>query len=217
MSTDGTTPTQRERAALCDLFVDVGPDAPTLSGEWTTRDLAAHLVIREGRPDAAIGLVVGRLGGYTGRVQAAAAEQPWERLVATVRSGPPRWSPMRIAPVDRAVNTIEFFVHHEDVRRATEPWTVRELDAALRADLRSSLGRIAKVFGRASSVGFELVAVDTDETEPLVAKRADQGVTVTGGIGELVLFMYGRGDHAELDFNGDAGSIEALRTTAFGI
>ncbi len=46
-----------ERAALADLMLEVGPDSPTLCGDWTTRDLAAHLVLRERRPEAA-GLVV---------------------------------------------------------------------------------------------------------------------------------------------------------------
>ena len=37
----------RERMGLCDLFVELGPDAPTLCEGWTTADLAAHLVLRE--------------------------------------------------------------------------------------------------------------------------------------------------------------------------
>jgi uncharacterized protein (TIGR03083 family) len=51
---DTAAPTlaRAERAALCDLFDEVGPDAPTLCAGWTTRDLAAHLVIRERRADA---------------------------------------------------------------------------------------------------------------------------------------------------------------------
>ena len=53
-----TSPVRRERYALCDTFEAVGPDAPTLCTPWRTRDLAAHLVIREGRPDAAVGLLV---------------------------------------------------------------------------------------------------------------------------------------------------------------
>ena len=58
-------PAQTERAALCELFAEVGPDAHTLCGEWTTRDLAAHLVVRERRPDAAIGIIVSKAAGYT--------------------------------------------------------------------------------------------------------------------------------------------------------
>jgi hypothetical protein len=35
-----------ERAQLSDLFDELGPQAPTLLTPWTTRDLAAHLVLR---------------------------------------------------------------------------------------------------------------------------------------------------------------------------
>jgi hypothetical protein len=37
----------RERRELCDLLIQLGPDAPTLCEGWTTADLAAHLVLRE--------------------------------------------------------------------------------------------------------------------------------------------------------------------------
>ena len=105
-----------ERSALADLMLEVGPDAPTLCGTWTTRDLAAHLVVRATRPDAAAGIVLGPLASYTEKVMAAVARRPWADLVAEVRSGPPRWSPLSLAALDRATNTIEYFVHHEDVR-----------------------------------------------------------------------------------------------------
>ena len=39
-----------ERHDLCDTFLEVGPEAPTLCSPWRTRDLAAHLVLREHRP-----------------------------------------------------------------------------------------------------------------------------------------------------------------------
>ena len=48
----------KERAALCDTLEKYGPDAPTLCAGWLTLDLAAHLVAREARSDAAIGLVL---------------------------------------------------------------------------------------------------------------------------------------------------------------
>ena len=37
----------QERLALCDLFDELGADAPTLLDGWTARDLAAHIVQRE--------------------------------------------------------------------------------------------------------------------------------------------------------------------------
>src|SRR4051812_32989801 len=58
-----------ERAALADLMAALGPDAPTLCTGWTTRDLAAHLIVRATRPDAAAGIMLAGLAGYTKRVQ----------------------------------------------------------------------------------------------------------------------------------------------------
>ena len=58
------TPTSlvsQQRISLAELLLEVGPDAPTLCEGWTARDLVAHLVIREGRPDAAIGILGGPL------------------------------------------------------------------------------------------------------------------------------------------------------------
>ncbi|WP_461013210.1 maleylpyruvate isomerase N-terminal domain-containing protein, partial [Trueperella pyogenes] len=45
-----------ERRRLADLLLAKGPDAPTLCEGWFTRDLAAHLWIREHRLDAAVGM-----------------------------------------------------------------------------------------------------------------------------------------------------------------
>ena len=82
------SPAAVERASLCDLFLEVGPDAPTLCGDWTTRDLAAHLVVRERRPDAAAGIVCRSVAGYSEKVRVAETERPWTELVERVRSGP---------------------------------------------------------------------------------------------------------------------------------
>jgi uncharacterized protein (TIGR03083 family) len=38
---------KRERVLFADLLARVGPDEPTLCAGWTTRDLAAHIVVRE--------------------------------------------------------------------------------------------------------------------------------------------------------------------------
>ena len=70
-----------ERRGLCDLLLEVGPDAPTLCTGWTTRDLAAHLVVRESRPDASLGIVLPPLSGWTHRVQSGAARLDYAELV----------------------------------------------------------------------------------------------------------------------------------------
>ena len=81
---------QSERGVLCDLFTDLGPEAPTLCAGWTTADLAAHLVARERRPDSGPGLVWPPLAGHTDKVRRSIRDRtPWVELVATVRRGPP--------------------------------------------------------------------------------------------------------------------------------
>ena len=75
------TAAQRERAALVQTLRAVGPDAPTLCEGWTTRDLAAHLVVRERRLDATLGIMVPFLAGYTEKVQdKVARSKSWDDL-----------------------------------------------------------------------------------------------------------------------------------------
>jgi uncharacterized protein (TIGR03085 family) len=212
----GTYPAQRERAALCDLFTEVGPDAPTLCGGWTTRDLAAHLVVREHRPDAAIGIVIPKAAGHTAKVQAdVAAGTKWPDLIETIRSGPPKWSPTRIAALDKATNTVEFFVHHEDVRRAGGTWEPRELDDELSEALHSTAEKMAKRLVKSSPVG--IVLETGGDHDPIIAKKAEPSVTVTGGIGELVMFVFGRQAHSQVSVSGDETSIELVQHAKFGI
>ncbi|MFM8483900.1 MAG: maleylpyruvate isomerase family mycothiol-dependent enzyme, partial [Actinomycetota bacterium] len=104
-----SNPARTERDLICDLFTEYGPDAPTLCAGWTTRDLAAHIAVRERRPDAAAGILIKPLSSYGDRVRTRTAARDWARLVATIRSGPPRLSPMRLAAIDRLANTVEFF------------------------------------------------------------------------------------------------------------
>jgi uncharacterized protein (TIGR03085 family) len=210
-----TIPARRERAELCELFLELGPDEPTLCGDWTTRDLAAHLVVRERRPDAAIGIVVSKAAGYTDRVQAGVADTEWADLVETVRSGPPFWSPTRLAKVDELANTVEFFVHLEDVRRAQPTWESRTLDADLVDALYGVLAKMSKRLVKSSPVG--IVLEPDDAHGPIVAKQADPSVTVRGPVGELVMFVYGRQTHSRVELFGDDASIESVSAASFGI
>jgi uncharacterized protein (TIGR03085 family) len=212
---DDVRPARRERLRLCDLFDEVGPDAPTLSGDWTTRDLAAHLVMRERRPDGAVGILVPKAAGYAEKVQAGIAEKDWDDLVETVRSGPPKWSPQRIGKVDELTNTAEFFVHHEDVRRATDPWEPRELEDDLTNGLYGVLKTLGKQLAKSSPVGIEVAP--NDEHDPIILKRAEPSVTVRGPVGELVMFMYGRQDHSAVECFGDDESVAEARQASFGV
>ena len=182
-----------ERSALADLMAEVGPDAPTLCGTWTTRDLAAHLVVRATRPDAAAGIVLGPLASYTEKVMASVARRPWADLVAEVRTGPPRWSPQSLAALDRATNTIEYFVHHEDVRRAADTWEPRVLDDAAVAALWAEAARASTYLLRRSPVSVVLAPTDGPAAgQQRVVKKGARPVTLVGPVAEIVLATYGR-------------------------
>lgn len=204
-----------ERAALSELFVQVGPDAPTLCEGWTTRDLAAHVVIREGRPDAALGIVIPAASGWTARVQRGAAERPWPELVERVRTGPPWWSPTRLARVDEAANGVEMFIHHEDVRRAQPDWAPRVLPVATQDELWRRLPGLAKVSLRKLRIGLVLVRRDTGER--LVAHTGAPTADLTGDPAELLLYLGGRGAHAVVNLTGEPAAVDALASATLAL
>jgi len=200
-----------ERAELSDLLDQLGPSEPTLCAGWTTRDLAAHLVVRESRLDASVGIVVHAFAGYLERVQQRLAARPFELVVGRLRTGPPRWSPYRIAPIGEAANNIEFFVHHEDVRRAQPDWKPRIIDAATDDLLWRRTRRMARLVLRSAPVGVELVRSDTGEHCTAKAPQDDAPtVTITGPAQELLLYLFGRYSHALVDRDGAAATFEAL-------
>ncbi len=186
-------------------MVLTGPDMPTLCGEWTVRDLAAHLVIRERRPDSAPGILLSPLAGYTESVRRKAAEAPFDELVDKVRSGPPIWSPLR--PVDALVNMTEMFVHHEDIRRGTAGWEPRTLDPADEAKLWSALKRMARMSYRSAKVG---VILANPQGERITAKKTgNREVVLTGPASELLLHAFGR-DQVRLDATGASDDVAAV-------
>ena len=205
---------QRERAGLCELFDRVGPDVATLCDGWTTRDLAAHLVVRERRPDAALGIVARPFARHAERVRLREASRPWPSLVGRVRNGPPRWSPFAFGPVDRAANTVEYFVHHEDVRRGLPDWQPRTLDPDLDRVLWATASRMGRLLVRRAPCG---VVLRTESSDAVTVRRGSPTVEVIGAPGELVLFVYGRQAHARVELIGPAASCDALRAASFGI
>lgn len=180
---------ETERLALCDLFAERGPDAPTLCGDWRTRDLAAHLALRDRRPDAAAGILVGPLAAYTERVQAGFAARPWDELVRLVRTGPPVWSPFALPVLAELVNSAEYLVHHEDVRRGGADWAPRPPEERRDAAAWAALGRVGRLAYRRSPVGVVLRRPDGAEH---VARRGPDQVAVVGEPVELLLHAFGR-------------------------
>ncbi|MDC7339504.1 TIGR03085 family metal-binding protein [Streptomyces lydicus] len=209
-----STHAKRERLLLADLLESAGPDAPTLCENWTTRELAAHLVVRERRPDAAGGILVKPLAARLERVQAEFAARPYEELLRLIRTGPPRLSPFALKPIDEASNTVEFYVHAEDVRRAQPDWAPREPDPVFADALWSRIERMARVLGRKSPVGLVLRRPDG---RTAVAHRGTPVVTVVGEPGELTLFAFGRQDAAHVELDGDKDAVARLMTAQLGV
>jgi uncharacterized protein (TIGR03085 family) len=178
-----------ERRALADLFQQVGPDAPTLCGDWTTRDLLAHLIVRERRPDAAGGILISALARRTEQVQGRIAAKPYGELVETFRAGAPLWTPLGWPVIGDQANMFEFFIHHEDVRRAQDEWEPRPDDGARDSALWRGLKLGARLLVRHAPVGVVLHSAEHGE---IVAKKGTPSVKVVGTPSEIALVVYGR-------------------------
>ena len=209
---------REERLALCALFDETGPDAPTLCEGWTTGDLAAHLVLREHRLDAAAGVAGGPLAGYTARVQQRIRQRiPFPELVRMIRSGPPHLSVMALPGMDERINAVEFFVHHEDVRRAADGWEPRALGSG-ESDMLWGRLRMARFMLRKAPVGVELArddvgpATDNPDGVPyrITARNATPAVTVVGSPAELTLWVMGRRTAARVRMDGIQAAVTKL-------
>jgi uncharacterized protein (TIGR03085 family) len=202
-----------ERAALADTLDAAGPDRPTLCAGWTSRDLLAHLLVRERRPLAAPGILVPALAPLTERAMRSWADRPWAETVELFRAGPPLWSPYRLPRVDALVNGAEHFVHHEDVRRGEPGWEPRPPDAARDRGIWAILGRAARMLYRRSPVGVTLRRPDGRE---LPARPGASGVTITGEPGELLLHAFGRSE-ARVAVEGAQDDVTAMTSAPRGI
>jgi uncharacterized protein (TIGR03085 family) len=214
-----------ERLALCTLLDSAGPREPTLCEGWATLDLAAHLVLREHRPDAGLGVLGGPLAGHTRKVQTALARRtPYPRLVETIRSGPPRLSVFGLPGMDERLNLAEYFVHHEDVRRAQPDWERRELAQGLADELWRRLA-MARFLLRRAPVGVELARDDGPEAETadttggtrvrITAKARTPVVTVTGTPAELTMWAFGRTGAARVRLDGSEADVAALTRSSW--
>ncbi len=196
-----------ERLTLSDLLDETGPDAPTLCQGWTTGDLVAHLLLRDTRPDASPGILVPLLGGYTQRVQRKIlASAPFPELVERLRQGPPAWSPVGLPGLDASVNLVEFFVHHEDVRRARPGWETRRMPTVFERQLwrRLRIGRLAL-----RRLPVEITLVEPHGSTQRITKGGRQA-RVHGLPSELTLWVVGRKDIAQVEITGEAEAVNVL-------
>lgn len=203
----------RERQELCDLLVRLGPAAPTLCDGWTTADLAAHLVVRERRPQSLPGILLGgRLESITRRTMADELAGGYDRVIERIRSGPPKL--LHIAPLRYAANLAEFTIHHEDVRRANGFGPRRD-----RPDLDDAiwtlLGRLAPLMvtrARLRPISLNLRAPEVGERQ---VGRGNRRVAITGQPIELLLYLYGRTSVAEVEILGRPNHVLSVRQASF--
>lgn len=201
------------RSFLASVLREAGPGQPTLCEGWTTDDLVAHLVVRETSP-AALGIGLPALAPATrGAMRRLRTRRAYSGLVDRFAEGPGPLSPWRL--LDEVANPVEFFVHAEDVRRASDPSAQpRTLDPRLEAFLWRRIGRMGRLLYRPAKVG--VVLAREDATPPVVVRTARPVVTIVGPPGELVLHAYGRGMFARVRFEGSPEAIASLAATRLG-
>jgi uncharacterized protein (TIGR03085 family) len=207
----------QERRALCDLFEDLGADVPTLLAGWTAKDLAAHIVLREHDLIAGPCLVLpGPFQRFAERRRVKLAKQrQFEWLVARIRSGPPPGF-FRIGWVRSVPNLNEFFVHHEDVRRANGLGPRDSLTPAMEVALWRNVRRGSRYLSRRlREVGLEIIWAGTDER--MTVRDAEPTARLSGPPGELLLYIFGRQAAARVEVTGPANAVATVRRTHFGM
>lgn len=198
----------RQRALICDLFLELGPDAPTLDEGWETRDLASHLWVREHKPQALLGIVSERYAHLTQRLQDDALKTyGFEGLVERLRK-----PALLIRPVDAQMNGAEYFIHHMDVLRAND--RDQSLSPKDEETLRGSIKMFAR--GVAKKFGNRLV-LDTQDGKQLELGHGNRPVHVVGKPSEIIMFISGRTENARVELIGEPEAVKKLAGSATGL
>jgi len=199
-----------ERQALCDSLERWGEAAPTLCEGWDVLDMAAHLYVRERDPFAGPGIVLpGPFAALTERRMKAAEKMGFANLVAAVRRRPPLlW---RLAP--DAVQFIEFLIHNEDVRRANGEGA-RSLGDDVESAVWRWLGGAGRLYARDVRCGVEIRS--TDAKSRTIAS-GDAVAVLTAPPVELLLYLAGRGEAAQVEVSGPGDALTCLRDANFAI
>ena len=136
----------------------------------------------------------------------------YPRLVDRVRNGPP-FGPMAVPGLRTLLNLNEYVVHHEDVRRANDlgPRTDR-------ADLQTAVWDLLRHQARLMLRKVHGAAVRVESSSGasvIVGKGPD--VRLAGEPVELLLYLFGRREAAQVTLDGDEAAKTALETAQLGI
>jgi uncharacterized protein (TIGR03085 family) len=200
-----------ERAALVDVLTQLGPDAPTLCDGWQTKDMAAHVYVRERRPDAAIGVLpLGPLSAYTNRVMASTLRTlGYDEVVRRMAHVPPH---LRVGSLDSLINTVEYFVHTEDVRRPNS-LPARDLPDDFERTILRRLSKQARLAFRRVDARITLVPTIGDPVE----LGSGEPLEIHGRPSELMLLAFNRKDAAKVDLVGSTSAVEKLKSATLGL
>ncbi|MDO4929423.1 MAG: TIGR03085 family metal-binding protein [Corynebacterium sp.] len=185
---------QTYRHKLASALREAGPDAPTLCEGWRAADLAAHLYIRENKPLAAAGIFVSPLHKVFEKTEAEILAQPYEQTIAAWEKGPSKRNPMKYA--DQYMNGAEHFVHYADVARAQDPECELPLDAQQAKELHRATAFIAK--RELAKAPVPVIAFPDGMPRIIIKDKkgvsllGDDVVRLSGPIGEILLWAYGR-------------------------
>jgi len=199
---------RRERQALCDLALTLDAEAPTLCGDWDLSMLLAHLIVRERRPVSAAGIMIPQLAGMTDRAMSKEAAKGVPAMVRTLRKPP--LTAYSLPVVERFTQTLEYFVHHEDIRRAQPGWAPRDLPSDDVEELWTLLRRSGSYLGRGLPVPTRIARIDRPGSDTAF-KRGPDPVLVSGPVGELALWVFGRSAVRDLTFDGPPDAVARLQ------
>ncbi len=205
-----------QRTALCDALDAAAPTAPTLCEGWTAHDLAAHVWVRENLTfRVAPALVRGDHARIDELRQDVMASRPYPGLVAAIRRGPQGASPFRLPGMESLANTVEFFVHCEDVRRGEGKNPPRPRDAALENLLWKRAATLARVSLRRCPVSVQLER-DVPAGEPVRIGRGPDIVTLSGRPSEILLYLFGRRAAADVAVIGEPAAVSVVERARLG-
>jgi uncharacterized protein (TIGR03085 family) len=217
-----------ERHALAETLRSVDPNSPTLSGEWTAAQLAAHLVLRERSAVELLGRLPNRRLQHIAQhhIDDLVAREPYQRIVDQVADGPSWRDAMRpvptsliwsLPPVRERANLLEYLVHHEDVRRAAPGWAQRELSEQFLRGVWHRLPVTVRLTMRTLPIGVAIAWPGHGELRTPRARRHGVAVTVSGDPVELALFAFGRQAVARVDYDGTPDDVAKVRGSRLGI
>jgi uncharacterized protein (TIGR03085 family) len=109
------------------------------------------------------------------------------------------------------MNTVEYFIHVEDVRRAQAGWDPRPLGPVLADALWARLG--------AGGMAKKVAATVELASPGRAPKESGTGpkVVIAGEPGEITMFAAGRQGASRVELSGDTDLAARLRTISLGV